>query len=242
MIRNGNANDDSRNGTGFRRYNVKKHYSRWDEVNPVRTIAARDMPGASDLKGADLRCIIHGWAFRSVTFADGRRFLRNFLLPGDLIGCAFERWPRSVTEVVAATDLECLDFVEEEVAKHPEVKARLEEQSERMLRKELALLNGIAVRMGKMTIHERVIHLFLELLERHREADLISENAFWFPIPQDLLADSLGVSKVHLNRTLQQLRKERLIRLESSLLELLDVPQMTDLVDYQSLYPESHLP
>lgn len=229
-------------GAGTRRYNYTKAFGRWDDVSTLGRFGSNRLPGLGDLTAGNIRCILHGWAFRCATFADGRRYVRNFLLPGDLLGCPFDLWPRAMGEVVAATDLECVDFREAEISRNPERRDRLQRQVESALIKEMALLNGIAVRMGKMTAPERTIHLFLELLERHREAELVSESSFWFPVPQDLLADCLGISKVHLNRTLQQLRQEKLIRLESSMLELFDVEHLMKLVDYEPMFPTTNLP
>jgi len=236
--------NERREGTkrdlGARRFNYSKAFDRWDDVSTLKRFAP-DTPSVTDLTAGQLRCIVHGWAFRYALLPDGRRFVRNFILPGDLIGCPFDRWPRGFPDVVAATDLECLDFDEAEAIRDPAQKAKLEQQVQRALVKEMGLLNAIALRAGRMTIYERTVHLFVELLERHRQNDLVSGDSFWLPIPQDVLADALGVSKVHLNRTLQQLRADRLIRLESSMLELLDVPRMMELVDYRYLFLDSRL-
>jgi len=218
----------------------EKIYDRWGSIGPLSTIHADDPAYDRTLPG-DLRCILSGWGFRQAMLRDGRRVVRNFLIPGDVIGHWKDSWPRAFTDVVAATEITCATVSEQALNRDPKLKADIESHLEAALITETALLNGIVLRLGGMTVAERVVHLFLELLERHLYAELTSENAFPLPVPQDLLAASLGISRVHLNRTLQQLRKEELLTLERGRLELRRVPELIRMVDYESLYEEGPL-
>jgi CRP-like cAMP-binding protein len=66
--------------------------------------------------------------------------------------------------------------------------------------------------VGRRSAYQRIAHLFCEVFVRLKAVDLAEELAFTLPITQAELADSLGLSAVHVNRVLQQLRAEGLIR------------------------------
>jgi len=67
------------------------------------------------------------------------------------------------------------------------------------------------MRLGAMQAKERTAHLLLELYHRLACVKLAEDFAFEMPLTQEQLADVLGLSAVHVNRTLQALRHERLI-------------------------------
>jgi CRP-like cAMP-binding protein len=69
---------------------------------------------------------------------------------------------------------------------------------------------------------ERVAHLLCELFERLRVVGLVDRQSFAFPVTQMDLADATGLSTVHLNRTLQELRASRLITLKDRFLTIHD--------------------
>jgi CRP-like cAMP-binding protein len=56
------------------------------------------------------------------------------------------------------------------------------------------------------------------------------------PLTQEILSDALGLSIVHLNRTLQQMKRERLIEMRRGWVDLLDVSRLIFVGDYQSRY------
>lgn len=66
--------------------------------------------------------------------------------------------------------------------------------------------------LGRRSARERVAHLLCELAVRLKALDLIAEPTFMLPLTQNELADALGVSNVHINRVLQGLRADGLIR------------------------------
>ncbi len=85
---------------------------------------------------------------------------------------------------------------------------------------EASLLDHI-VRLGRQTAYERMAHLLLELRWRLAEVGLGDERKFPLPLTQEVLADALGLSIVHVNRTLQQLRREGLLEMRAGFVELL---------------------
>ena len=92
------------------------------------------------------------------------------------------------------------------------------------------------VNVGRRDARTRIAHLLCELalrLERNapRQVELLN-----FPITQEQLADATGLTPVHTNRTLQSLRREGLIQLNSGLLRVLDWEGMREIGDFDELY------
>lgn len=86
---------------------------------------------------------------------------------------------------------------------------------------EAYLLDQIT-RLGRLNAHERIISLLLELYERLDRAGLTSNCSFEVPLTQEVLADSLGLTSVHVNRMLQQARKDGDLQWRDGLVTLYD--------------------
>jgi CRP-like cAMP-binding protein len=184
--------------------------------------------------------ILSGWACRQRLLPDGRRQIFSILIPGDAIGFCSDPSPISSAAAVALTKvalatveplsggpnsptpsngpLEPWGFVD-----HMRLSACFEEGF---------LLDHI-VRLGRQTAYERTAHLLLELHWRLALVGRADERSFTMPLTQEVLADFLGLSIVHVNRTLQQLRRERLIEMAGSHVVLLDLPQLKVIADYK---------
>jgi CRP-like cAMP-binding protein len=78
------------------------------------------------------------------------------------------------------------------------------------------------VGIGRRSAHTRIAHLLCELLVRLRAVELVEDHVFNLPVTQAELGDALGLSTVHVNRVLQDLRGEGLISLRGGSLHMLD--------------------
>jgi CRP-like cAMP-binding protein len=78
------------------------------------------------------------------------------------------------------------------------------------------------VRLGRQTAYERMAHLLLELHARLTEIGEARGDSFNLPVKQEVLADALGLSLVHVNRTLQQMRRDRLVDMRGAQMTFLD--------------------
>jgi len=162
------------------------------------------------------RLLVGGWAARVRLLPDGRRQLVSFVLPGDVLGLCHHPSPLAVSSVVALTDVSlCLapaGSLFPGLARAFAVSRALDE----------AYLIAQVVRLGRLTAQERISDLLLELLERMHLAGLASGNAFDFPLTQEVLADALGLTSVHVNRMLQLSRKENDLHWKGGRLSLVD--------------------
>ena len=102
---------------------------------------------------------------------------------------------------------------------------------------EAAIYREWLVGMGRRTAYTRIAHLFCEMIVRMRAAGLVRQNRCQFPITQQHLSDSLGLSAVHTNRTLQALRGEGLSSFHSGELAVLDWPGLKAAGEFNEGYP-----
>jgi hypothetical protein len=96
------------------------------------------------------------------------------------------------------------------------------------------MLRDQVVRLGRLSAFERLAHLLLEMHERLFHVGLANVNAFHMPLRQEMIADLLGLSVVHVSRTSQQLKSERLAQVRSSHVTLLDRARLVEVANYVS--------
>jgi CRP-like cAMP-binding protein len=99
-----------------------------------------------------------------------------------------------------------------------------------------------ATNLGRRTALERVAHLFCEIFERLRPVGLTDGNSCGLPVTQMDLADATGLSVVHLNRTLQELRAAGLIVLRDRMLTINDIEALKNAAMYSPGYLQIYRP
>jgi CRP-like cAMP-binding protein len=187
------------------------------------------------------RFIVSGWGCRQRVLPDGRRQIFSFLLPGDVIGLGRHLAPELST-IAALTALETVDA---EAALDVAQSGRapgLARAFSAMEPFEQGLMLDHMVRLGRQTAYERVAHFLLELQQRLEIVGLGDSQRFPLPLTQEILADALGLSIVHVNRTLQQLRRERLIELRSGVAILLQPDELASIADYRLAQTTMQIP
>jgi len=92
------------------------------------------------------------------------------------------------------------------------------------------------VAMGRRSKKSHLAHLICELYLRLQVVGLVDGWSFWLPLSQGEIADVLGLSLVHLNKTLQLLRKDEVIRWESKTVEILSWERLALLAEFDATY------
>ena len=170
------------------------------------------------------RLLCAGWACRYRTLSNGCRQIICILLPGDFIGPVLEPRLPSFCAIAPLTEIEAVSakpFADAAMACEPAYPT-LAKVARLATHLQDALLCEQIARLGQQNAGERLAHLMLEL---HYRLGLIGQaegNNFALPLTQDVLADALGLSAVHLNRTLKQLRRDGLLRIEGGRITLLE--------------------
>lgn len=170
-----------------------------------------------------VRIILSGWLCRYKTLEDGRRQIVNFVLPGE--SCDAYTYLLSVMDHSIAT-LTPVVYAEVKRAQFEALVAHDRSVAEAFWCETLvnsAIQREWAINLGRRLALERVAHLLCEIHERLRPVGLIEGNSCAFPVTQTDLADATGLSVVHLNRTLQDLRSSGLILLRDRTLTIIDL-------------------
>jgi len=174
-----------------------------------------------------IRVFLSGWACRYKTLEDGRRQIVSFILPGDTCDAyiyLLSAMDYSIATLTPVTYAE-LDRGAFERLMSADISVAeaffCESLAERAIRREWA------VNLGRRDALERVAHIICESFERLKVVGLADGNSFAFPVTQTDLADATGLSTVHLNRTLQQLRSAGLITLRDRSLSILDMKALS---------------
>ncbi|MEJ1977649.1 MAG: Crp/Fnr family transcriptional regulator [Acetobacteraceae bacterium] len=182
--------------------------------------------------------ILSGWACRQRLLRDGRCQIVNFLLPGDCTNMLMTPSLRTAFSAVSLTavttaDAELLLQNNDERVVHP----GLARAMRLMTSLDEYLLCSHVVRLGRQTAYERTVHLLLEFEARLDMAGMVSGDSFTMPLTQEVLADALGLSIVHLNRTLQQIRRDGLLELRGGRITILRRDMMEAVADWMPFAP-----
>jgi CRP-like cAMP-binding protein len=90
--------------------------------------------------------------------------------------------------------------------------------------------------VGQREAYNRMAHVLCELLTRLRAVDLVEDHTCDLPITQGEFADALGVTNVHVNRVLQQMRADELIELKGEQLKILDWDKLKQVGEFDPTY------
>ena len=174
------------------------------------------------------RALLSGWACRQRILLDGRRQILGFLLPGDLVGVCRHANPVAVTTILAVTEVvTCALPAAQPGSGLSEAYARS------AALEEYGFLAQIT-RLGRFNAYERVADWLLETEERLTLNGLASAGSFPLPITQEMLADALGLTSVHVNRTLTALRRDGLLTLRGGIISFPDRARLAKLVGYKA--------
>ncbi|WP_010188642.1 Crp/Fnr family transcriptional regulator [Sphingomonas sp. PAMC 26605] len=101
---------------------------------------------------------------------------------------------------------------------------------------QLSIMQEWAVNMGRKSAKSRICHFICELFIRQKKADLMRKGTIAWPMTQDQIADTLGLTAVHVSRILKILRTERLIKIDKRVLTIMDWDALRDAGDFRSAY------
>jgi CRP-like cAMP-binding protein len=179
--------------------------------------------------------LLSGWAAHLRSLPDGRRQIFEFLVPGDVYGLSLRPNARALASTVALTPVVVTSpaVLATALATDLDAPDTIANFALKMIEREESYLLDHIVRIGRQTAYERVVHLFLELFHRLDEVGLASNMRFPLPLTQEILADALGLSIVHVNRTLQQLRRDRMIEVKDSVVTLVEPTLLAGYADFK---------
>jgi CRP-like cAMP-binding protein len=202
----------------------------------VRSYAPRhDLIREGDRPG-HVFVVLEGWVCRYKILPNGTRQILAFLMPGDCcdlnIGLLAEM-DHSIQTIgparVATIERAAMDALLDSrrgIAKAMYKSQLIDEGT----------MRAWITSMGRRASIERVAHLMCELYLRARNIGLTSETELELPLSQSLLADSLGMTAVHLNRVLKQLRLTGAMTLKRGSLTIADPSKLVQIAGFDENY------
>ena len=177
--------------------------------------------------------MLSGWAFRYKTLPDGRRQILNYALPSDLIGLQGSVNDEMQHSVEALTDVMLCVFPREKLwdlySNHPTLAFDITWIAAR----EEQMLDEGLLSVGRRTALEKLAYFLLTMFQRAEEVSLTKGNSIQFPFTQQHVADTLGMSLVHTNKTLQRLTATKTMRWKERRFEILDREALIKLANFE---------
>ncbi len=180
--------------------------------------------------------LLEGWACRYKILPSGTRQIMAFLMPGD--ACDLH------VSMLAEMDHSIQAITSAKVAMIPsgEMEAMMHESpgiARAMYTAQLideGIMRAWIVSMGRRSSIERVAHLICELYLRARNIGLTAGHEFSLPLSQLVLADALGLTAVHVNRVLRELRLSGAMAPRRGSLEILDPVKLVQIAGFDENY------
>lgn len=193
-----------------------------------------------------LHIIKSGWGCIYRDLADGDRQILDFPMKGDFLGfrtgIGFNYYTLiSVTEM-SVFELS-LDHLTECLVKSPRLAMTFIE----LMARQRAILVEHVISIGRRSGLVRVAHLLLELGHRARLNGTGNAVSFFCPLTQTELGDALGLTAIHINRMLRELRSDGLLTFRNNLVEFLNKPALTQISSFDEdylnmeIFPRFHL-
>lgn len=184
-----------------------------------------------------LYTLYRGWAFRYKTLSDGRRQILNFLLPGDLIGVQANLLAAAPHAVETLTEAEFCVFSRRRLwhlyANYPELAFDVTW----LTAHEEGMVDDNLLSVGRRTAAERVAALLMHLYRRAQSLGLVEAEGLALPVTQQHIADALGISLVHTNKTMRRLARVGMFDYRRSRLQLINPRALERLADHFEVLP-----
>jgi CRP-like cAMP-binding protein len=207
-----------------------------DCVGSTRTVRAKETVIRSGDELNESTLLLVGWLARTKDLRGGERQLLELHVAGDFADLHSLTLKRLDHDVVAITPCTLA------MAPHERLRAVTAEHPH--LARVLWLMTNIdasvqrewTFSLGRRSAIARMAHLFCELFIRLEIVGLTRDMSFDFPLTQAELSECLGITPVHANRMLQELRQKNLITLTDRAVTILDWPGLQDIAEFDAAY------
>lgn len=180
--------------------------------------------------------IVEGFCIRSKTIADGKRQILSIHLPGDLPDLQNLHLTTMDHDLVALSDC-TLAFVGHAVLKDLiRTRPTVGDIFWRDTLLDAAVFREWIVNVGQRAAHSRLAHLIVELRERLRLIGRVAGNTFAMPLTQEQLGEAMGVTSVHTNRIIRQLRIDGVLEFQRGSVTILNERKLQELAQFDGRY------
>lgn len=184
---------------------------------------------------ANLFTVLSGWAFRYKTLEDGRRQILNFALPGDFLGLQIAVFKEMDHSVEALTPMVLCTFPRQKMWSIFEGHAGLAFDLTWIASREERLLDEQLLSVGRRSAMERIAYVLVHISNRAASLKLASPRlGVPLPFTQLHLADALGLSLVHTNKTIRRLSDRGLMSWKNGYFKMIDERALRQIAGYEA--------
>lgn len=179
--------------------------------------------------------VLQGWGFRYRELEDGRRQVLNYIFPGDLVGLQGALLSEMEHSVAAMSDMILCMFERRNLEKLYKSCPSLAFDVTWLAAREEQLLEGHLLTVGRRTAIERIAYLILYIHGRASRVGMTKADSFDMPLTQQHIADTLGLSLVHTNKTMRRLHRDKLISWQRNRMTILNLDRLMEMAKWDSL-------
>jgi CRP-like cAMP-binding protein len=187
-----------------------------------------------EVEGATL--LLEGFACRYKLLPDGRRQILGYMIPGDMCDPRIFLLDRMDHSIATISRAKVAIWSRKSILGLTSIYPRVTRAFWWCALVDEGIAREWLVSLGQRTALERLSHVICELYYRLKAIDMVRGNGFEFPVTQAELGDTLGLSAVHVNRTLQDMRRERLVRLAGRRLTVLNFEALSTIAMFNPAY------
>jgi CRP/FNR family transcriptional regulator, anaerobic regulatory protein len=200
--------------------------NRW---RSVRSVAARQVILREGAEPSEIFTLFRGWAFLFRLLPDGRRQIISFLLPGDLIGLQTLNGRPMPFSVQSLTEVTLCGLATGPMKDLLGASAAFRRHVRMLRAREFEALVERLSDLGRRSALERTARMILELHARLKARGMARQDKFQFPLRQEHIADALGLTPVHVSRTLRHLRSLGMIERARETLAIHDFQRLSEI-------------
>ena len=183
-----------------------------------------------------------GWVCSYKLLPTGTRQIVDFQIPGDFLGLRSILFRTSDHNAEAMTRVEVSEVSSNDLIEAFANTPRLATAVLWAASRDEAMVVEHLVDLGRRSALERTAHFLLELGARLKLVGLGTKDGFACPLNQYMLADALGLSAVHINRVLRQLREAGLLTFRSGQVTFHNFERLVDLANFDTAYLDQEGP
>jgi CRP/FNR family transcriptional regulator, anaerobic regulatory protein len=189
-----------------------------------------------DDEGATLWIVQQGWLHASVEIPNGARQILRFHYAGDVMGVSSIAWAWSSNTLTAVSDCIVSELPKAALGRLFKAQPRLAGLLYAVSAAEYVAMGDRLTSMGRTGALERLATLFLDIRARLRVTAGGVIDSFDLPLTQQDIGDAVGLTKVHVSRTLGEMERQGLIARNGKRVKILDEPRMIQLTGFVDRY------
>lgn len=205
------------------------------EQSPSEVRAGQSLWQERD-RANDFCTIRRGWAYSYRNLGDGSRQILEVYLPGDIIGLREFAFSQRLAGVAMIDDGVVCHFPHRRMVELFSQSTTLTAVLFAIASRQQALLTEQLINLARRSAHQKLAHFLYEMYLRLLETGAADDGKFRLPLSQEQLADTLGLSSVHVSRTFSAFRESGLVIRERHKITIPDLTALAEAAEFDSRY------